>query len=631
MRLATRTSALWFFGLVMAFLIVLGNANPASASLWGDAYEPNDSQWSAAPVTPPWQSGSIFSYDLEISSVWDKDFFSFYAEEGDSISVSIAAEDEERGVSAELKGPSYSSYLGSASSGFFEGSIWATARETGTHYVEVTQGWWAETPAKYRLTIDAPWHYGGGGGTTSTTTTTEPSTTTATEPPPTTPATELPSFTDVSSGHPYSTAISDLSSRGIISGYRDGTFRPETTVKRAQFAKMIVGTLGLAPTLHEGMSSPFTDLGADSQSSLYPHEYIAAAYANNITKGMSAQSYGPYVEISRAQVITMVVRAAESMHPGSLNDPPGSYSSSWGNFSHTHGANAEMAEYNGLLGGLPLNGSASDPWASMPRGEVAQVLSNLLQLQPDSTPSTTTTTLPPTTTTTTTLPPTTTTTTTLPPTTTTTLPPTTTTTTPKPSITVVKHGFRTGLEDIRQGVYVSAVFGIRNSGAIDTELLFSTVYALDAGGQRILKLTLAIPLPRVLAVGETGYVYSHWYAKAITSPDEVQDVELVYGLYPSSGTLTPVTQLTIDNLQRTTDSWGGLAYEGQVRNTSATTVDGFGAAVVLQSGGKPVTVSRTHVNRVLAPGASYAFTVSVGGPEGMFDDTTVYDSLAWSE
>src|SRR5660398_250469 len=611
MRLATRTSALWFFGLVMAFLIVLGNANPASASLWGDAYEPNDSQWSAAPVTPPWQSGSIFSYDLEISSVWDKDFFSFYAEEVDSISVSIAAEDEERGVGAELKGAGYSSCLGSASSGFSEGSIWATDRETGTHYVEVTQGLLAEPPAKYRLTIDAPWHYGGGGGTTSTTywvppsttTTTEPSITTATEPPPTTPTTEPPSFTDVSSGHPYSTAISDLSSRGIISGYGDDTFRPETTVKRAQFAKMIVGTLGLAPTLHEGMSSPFTDLGADSQSSLYPHEYIAAAYPNNITKGMSAQSYGPYVEISRAQVMTMVVRAAESMHPGSLNDPPGSYSSSWGNFSHTHGANAEMAEYNGLLGGLPLNGSASDPWASMPRGEVAQVLSNLLQLQPDSPP----------------------------PTTTTTLPPTTTTTTPKPSITVVKHGFRTGLEDIRQGVYVSAVFGIRNSGAIDTELLFSTGYALDAGGQRILKLTLAIPLPRVLAVGETGYVYSHWYAKAITSPDEVQDVELVYGLYPSSGTLTPVTQLTIDNLQRTTDSWGGLAYEGQVRNTSATTVHGFGAAVVLQSGGKPVTVYRTHVNRVLAPGASYAFTVSVGGPEGMFDDTTVYDSLAWSE
>src|SRR5660398_215446 len=120
----------------------------------------------------------------------------------------------------------------------------------------------------------------------------------------------------------------------------------------------------------------------------------------------------------------------------------------------------------------------------MPRGEVAQVLFNLLQLQPDSTPSTTTTTLPPTTTTT------------VPPTT------TTTTTPPQPSITVVKHGLRTGLEDIRQGVYVSAVFEIRNSGAIDTKLFLSTVYALDAGGQRILKLTSGIPLPWVLAVGE---------------------------------------------------------------------------------------------------------------------------------
>src|SRR5680860_1068962 len=188
MRLATRTNALWFFGLVMAFLVVLGNTNPASAFLSGDAYEPNDSQWSAASISPPWQSGFILSYNLEISSVWDPDFFSFYAEEGDSISVSIAAEEWDRGVSAELKGPGYPSSLGSASASFVEGSIWATARETGTHYVEVTQGLLAETPAKYRLTIDAPWHYGGGGGTTSTTywvppstiTTMEPSTTTAT-------------------------------------------------------------------------------------------------------------------------------------------------------------------------------------------------------------------------------------------------------------------------------------------------------------------------------------------------------------------------------------------------------------------------------------------------------------------
>ena len=54
-----------------------------------------------------------------------------------------------------------------------------------------------------------------------------------------------PTFPDVPPRHPYYTAIMDLASRGIIGGYEDGRFGPGDAVLRAQFAKMIVGTLGL--------------------------------------------------------------------------------------------------------------------------------------------------------------------------------------------------------------------------------------------------------------------------------------------------------------------------------------------------------------------------------------------------
>ena len=74
----------------------------------------------------------------------------------------------------------------------------------------------------------------------------------------------------------------------------------------------------------------------------------------------------------------MAVRAVESEFPGLLQDPSSGFSGTWGSFSPTHAANAKKAEYNGLLAGLSL--SQLGPWGDMPRGEVAQVLGNLLSL-----------------------------------------------------------------------------------------------------------------------------------------------------------------------------------------------------------------------------------------------------------
>jgi hypothetical protein len=186
-------------------------------------------------------------------------------------------------------------------------------------------------------------------------------------------------FSDVSTANPYYEAIQSMATAGIIGGYEDGTFRPLAPVWRAQFAKMVTGALALP--VAEGMTSPFTDLGVDLSDSLYPHECVAAAYAAGITQGLSATTFGPWNDISRAQVITMVVRAVQSLHPGVLQAVPGTYVNTWGTgFSPIHGTNARVAEYNGLLDGLPLAGTSADPWGPMARGEVAQVVWNMMQM-----------------------------------------------------------------------------------------------------------------------------------------------------------------------------------------------------------------------------------------------------------
>ncbi|NLG67478.1 MAG: S-layer homology domain-containing protein [Actinobacteria bacterium] len=188
-------------------------------------------------------------------------------------------------------------------------------------------------------------------------------------------------FEDVRAGHQYGEAIEGLFRQGVVSGTReDGGLRwfsPENVVLRAQFAKMVCGTLGIE--VDPRGTSPFQDLGWDDPNNLYPHQFIAAAYQWGITTGTSATSFSPWQDITRAQVISMLVRGAQTYWPDYLAQPPANYAgSTLGKFDNTHGWNVWVAEYNGLLNGLQGFGPSWNPWAKATRGEVAQMMWNLL-------------------------------------------------------------------------------------------------------------------------------------------------------------------------------------------------------------------------------------------------------------
>lgn len=199
-------------------------------------------------------------------------------------------------------------------------------------------------------------------------------------------------FTDATPEIAYYEAIQGLAVKGFVHGYPTGSsgysqFRPDGAVKRAQFAKMIDGVLGLE--VDEEMPAPvnFTDLGADIRpapgvaNSLYPHEYVWVAYQNKVIKGYADGTFKPYADISRGQVVTMMVRALQRLHPGVLHVPDPAFAQSWGNdLPPEHRANARTAEANGLLAGLPLGTTSRSANGSMSRGEVAQVLWNMLAL-----------------------------------------------------------------------------------------------------------------------------------------------------------------------------------------------------------------------------------------------------------
>ena len=95
-------------------------------------------------------------------------------------------------------------------------------------------------------------------------------------------------------------AIEELVAQDIISGYPDGTFKPDRQVTRAEFAKIL--TLALDWELEGEADYPDT-------ASHWAKEYIAAVSAHKVITGYPDGTFQPNRSISRAEILTMITRA----------------------------------------------------------------------------------------------------------------------------------------------------------------------------------------------------------------------------------------------------------------------------------------------------------------------------------
>ncbi len=90
---------------------------------------------------------------------------------------------------------------------------------------------------------------------------------------------------------------------GIITGYPDGTFKPDMHLTRAQTASLIVRALDLKTNVH----APFKDI--ENYDEAIKAE-IAAAYQNGIIKGHNGK-FKPSDKVTRAQLALMIMRSYE--------------------------------------------------------------------------------------------------------------------------------------------------------------------------------------------------------------------------------------------------------------------------------------------------------------------------------
>src|SRR5439155_8439757 len=103
-----------------------------------------------------------------------------------------------------------------------------------------------------------------------------------------------PRYNDVPMSHPAFTAVEYLSDQAIVSGYGDGSFRPDAYVTRAQYAK----TMGTA--MHWGLIRPIEPRFSDVEPNSWMYPYVETAVARKIKQGYSDGTFRPGAPISRA-------------------------------------------------------------------------------------------------------------------------------------------------------------------------------------------------------------------------------------------------------------------------------------------------------------------------------------------
>ncbi len=176
----------------------------------------------------------------------------------------------------------------------------------------------------------------------------------------------LARFSDVPATHPYAAAIQYVQDQGIVTGYPDGTFRPDQRINRAEFIKLVMDmTFGnavslcdpaatiLFPDTGERMMLSFPDVPASS----WYARHACIAKQNRIVAGYPDGTFRPTNNISFAEAAKIIVNA---MAIPTSPDPV------W-----------YKPFMNALAGKNAIPSSITGPDALLTRGEMAEVIYRL--------------------------------------------------------------------------------------------------------------------------------------------------------------------------------------------------------------------------------------------------------------
>jgi hypothetical protein len=122
-------------------------------------------------------------------------------------------------------------------------------------------------------------------------------------------------FTDID-GHWAREIILKLAEMGIVSGYPDGTIRPDASITRAEMAVIVVHAAGLKPA--EKINLKFDD---SAQIPEWAAGFIQTAVENNIIVGYEDNTFRAARELSREEMVVLILKAFDIAVEKGLEPP----------------------------------------------------------------------------------------------------------------------------------------------------------------------------------------------------------------------------------------------------------------------------------------------------------------------
>lgn len=116
------------------------------------------------------------------------------------------------------------------------------------------------------------------------------------------PAVGFSSFKDIDDSKWYASSVGFMEKKGLIGGYKDGTFKPQNAITRAEFAKILASYMDLDTI--DG-ASDFSDV----KQSHWANGYIVAVNRAGLMNGHGKNRFSPSGKITRQEVSAALNRA----------------------------------------------------------------------------------------------------------------------------------------------------------------------------------------------------------------------------------------------------------------------------------------------------------------------------------
>lgn len=121
-------------------------------------------------------------------------------------------------------------------------------------------------------------------------------------------------FKDITPGSWYAGSVGAAAKAGLINGFEDATFKPNERITREQMAVMLTRAMTFAGTVADVDLKALAVFADANQVSAWSQEAVSQAIHAGIVKGLTATSFQPKADATRAEAAVMLKRFLQFVH-----------------------------------------------------------------------------------------------------------------------------------------------------------------------------------------------------------------------------------------------------------------------------------------------------------------------------